>query len=351
MKSFTLAELCQKIDGTLQGGDPDMQITSIQPFEDAQPNHITFATNKKYKYRLDETQAAAVIVSPTFVEGQTINKPLILVNNPYLCFAQIATIFFPPNHPNTGISSNAIIGDHTIIGHNVTICPGVVIGNHVKIGHNVVLYPNVVLSDHVVVGEYTVMYPNVSVLERCQIGKRVIIQSGSVIGSDGYGFAPHAEGYYKIPQIGYVIIDDDVEIGANNTIDRGTFGTTHIHKGVKTDNLVHIAHNVVVGEHTVLVAQVGIAGSATIGKHNIIAGQSGINGHITLGNHVIVGPKSGVAKSLPDNQVVSGITEMPHKLWLRVQRVLPKLPDLKKLISSIDKRVNRLEQHLNILES
>jgi UDP-3-O-[3-hydroxymyristoyl] glucosamine N-acyltransferase len=197
-----------------------------------------------------------------------------------------------------------------------------------------------VIGDKVSIGNDCTIYPNATILERCVIADRVIIHSGTVIGSDGFGFAPDGKSYYKIIHTGNVQIDDDVEIGANNTIDRATFGTTRIGRGVKTDNLVHIAHNVVVGENTVLVAQVGISGSVTIGKNVIMAGQAGVAGHLTIGDGATVGPQTGVGKPVPDGQIVSsGIPEMPHRLWLRVQRLIPKLPDLSKRLSKMEKKV------------
>jgi UDP-3-O-[3-hydroxymyristoyl] glucosamine N-acyltransferase len=183
----------------------------------------------------------------------------------------------------------------------------------------------------------------VAVLERCRLGHRVTIQAGSVIGSDGFGFAPDGDIYHKIPHTGIVQIDDDVEIGAGNTIDRGTFGMTHIKKGVKTDNLVHIAHNVTVGENTILVAQVGISGSTTIGRHAVLAGQVGVAGHIHIGDHVMVGGQSGIAGDVPAGQIISGSPTMPHKTWLRVQRIIPRLPELRKKISALEKRLRNLE--------
>jgi UDP-3-O-[3-hydroxymyristoyl] glucosamine N-acyltransferase len=187
----------------------------------------------------------------------------------------------------------------------------------------------------------------VTILERCVIGDRVVIHSGSVIGSDGFGYAPDGKSHHKIPHTGIVQIDNDVEIGANNTIDRATFGKTIIGRGVKTDNLVHVAHNVSVGENTILVAQVGISGSVTIGKNAILAGQAGIAGHLTIGDGAIVGPQTGVGKSVPDGQIVSsGIPEMPHRLWLRVQRFIPKLPEFSKKLRGLEKRLKSLEKKM-----
>jgi UDP-3-O-[3-hydroxymyristoyl] glucosamine N-acyltransferase len=230
----------------------------------------------------------------------------------------------------------------------VTIGPTVVIGDQVTVGDRVWLHPGVVIGNNVTIGNDVTIHPNATILERCTMGDRVIIHAGTVIGSDGFGYAPDGKCYHKIPHTGIVQIDDDVEIGANNTIDRASFGKTHIGRGVKTDNLVHVAHNVIVGENTVLVAQVGISGSVTIGENVILAGQAGVAGHLTIGNGAIVGPQTGVGKSVPDGQIVSsGIPEMPHKLWLRVQRLIPKLPEFSKRLSGLEKNFKILEKKMD----
>jgi UDP-3-O-[3-hydroxymyristoyl] glucosamine N-acyltransferase len=224
----------------------------------------------------------------------------------------------------------------------------VVIGRQVTVGDQVWLHPGVVIGDRVAIGNDVIIHPNVTIQAGTVIGSRVIIHSGTVIGSDGFGFAPDGTVYHKIPHTGIVQIDDDVEIGANNTIDRGTFGQTRIGKGVKTDNLVHVAHNVTVGENTVLVAQVGISGSVTIGKNAVLAGQAGVAGHLTIGDHATVGPQTGVGKSVPDGQIVSaGIPEMPHRLWLRVVRTIPRLPDISKRLRGLEKRFKKIEDKLD----
>jgi UDP-3-O-[3-hydroxymyristoyl] glucosamine N-acyltransferase len=220
----------------------------------------------------------------------------------------------------------------------------VVIGDNVILGKGVILGPGVVIGDNVVIGDDVRIHPNVTVLEGSRLGNRIIIHAGSVIGSDGYGFAPDGERYHKIPQLGIVQIDDDVEIGACNTIDRATFGKTRIKQGVKTDNLVQIAHNVTVGENTVMVAQTAIAGSTTIGKHVTIAGKAAVGGHVHVGDNVMIGGRAGVIKSVAAGEIVSGFPEMPHRLWLRVKRLLPQLPDFKKQLSAIEKRLNKLEE-------
>jgi UDP-3-O-[3-hydroxymyristoyl] glucosamine N-acyltransferase len=235
-----------------------------------------------------------------------------------------------------------VIGRDFKHGDAPSIGPLVTIGDRVTLGDRVVLHPGVFIGDDVVIGDDTWIYPNVTVLERCRLGRRVIVHSGTVIGSDGYGFAPEGDAYVKIPQLGIVQIDDDVEIGAGNTIDRGTFGRTWIGRGVKTDNLVHIAHNVTIGENTLLVAQVAIAGSVTVGKHVILAGQVGIAGHLTIGDNAIIGPQSGIAKSVGAGEILSGSPEMPHRQWLKMTRVLPELPDIKRKLQTMEKQLQQL---------
>ena len=226
------------------------------------------------------------------------------------------------------------------------------IGNHVSIGDRTVVYPGVVIGDHVTVGSDVVLYPNVSLLQEVSLGNRVIIHSGTVIGSDGFGFAPVGGQYHKIPQIGTVVIDDDVEIGANVAIDRATLGETHIHKGVKIDNLVQIAHNVVIDEHSVVVSQVGISGSTTIGKHVTLAGQVGLVGHIQIGDHVMIGAQSGVTKSVPEKAILSGSPAVDQRIWKKSQVSLLKLPDALKTIRLMEQKIRELEKQVhNITKS
>ena len=282
-----------------------------------------------------------MIVSLEILESK---KILVCVENPTLALAKVSALFHPVHRPVIGVSQDARVGKNFRCGTDVSIYPGVFIGDDVTLGDRVTIHPGVVIDNRVIVGDDVVLHPNVCILERCEIGDRVIIHAGSVIGSDGFGFAPDKGRYHKIPQAGIVRIDDDVEIGACNTIDRATFGRTWIKRGAKTDNLVHIAHNVVVGEDTVLVAQVGIAGSVRIGNHAILAGQAAVAQHVTIGDRVTVGGQSGVAKSVPDDQIVSGTPEMPHRLWLKVSNIIPKLPDMKKKIRELEKRIERLEK-------
>jgi UDP-3-O-[3-hydroxymyristoyl] glucosamine N-acyltransferase len=340
---ISLAKIAEQVKGDLLG-DPNQCICGVAPFESATGKDITFATDTKFLKAINKTDAGAVIVPRNF---QTSAKNLVQVDNPQVAFAKIVTLFHPPLRPETGISPKAFIGDHFVGGQDLAIAPFAVIQKNVHIGDRVTIHPNVVIGDNVVIGNDVEIYPNVTILERCKIGSRVKIHAGSVIGSDGFGFAPEGKSYYKIPQVGIVQIDDDVEIGAGNTIDRATFGRTWIKKGVKTDNLVHIAHNVTVGENTILVAQVGISGSVTIGEHAILAGQVGVSGHLTIGDNVMIGAQSGISKSIPSGEVMSGSPEMPHRIWLKVQRILPRLPELKKKLTEIEKQLIKIEEKLD----
>jgi UDP-3-O-[3-hydroxymyristoyl] glucosamine N-acyltransferase len=336
-----------KIAALVQGniiGDGDKMISGAAPFEVAGEHEITVAGNKRFLKQIDNCAAAAIVVPRDITAG---DRHLVQADNPMVAFAKILQYFHPTIQPPAGIDPGAVVGAEFNSGESVTVGPQVVIGRQVTLGQRVWLNPGVVIGDEVVIGDDVVIHPNVTIQARCVIGNRVIIHAGTVIGSDGFGFAPDGQCYHKIPHTGYVQIDDDVEIGANNAIDRGTFGKTHIGRGVKTDNLVHIAHNVSVGENTVLVAQVGISGSVTIGRNAILAGQAGVAGHLSIGDGATVGPQTGVGKSVPEGQIVSsGIPEMPHRIWLRVQRLIPKLPEFSKRISGLEKKLNRIEEKL-----
>ena len=336
-----------KIARLVQGhviGDSDRLISDAAPFTQAGAYEVTVADSAKFLKKMADCKAAAILVSRDISDK---DHNLVQVDNPMVAFAKVLQYFHPPSNPRGAIHPGAVIGRNFKCGQNVSIGPMVVIGDQVIVGDRVWLHPGVVIGNHVIIGTDVTIHPNVTILERCTIGDRVVIHSGSVIGSDGFGYAPDGKCYHKIPHTGIVQIDEDVEIGANNTIDRATFGKTLIGRGVKIDNLVHVAHNVIVGENTVLVAQVGISGSVTIGKNAILAGQAGIAGHLTIGDGATVGPQTGVGKSVSDGQIVSsGIPQMPHRLWLRVQRFIPKLPEFSKKLTGLEKRLKMLEQKL-----
>ena len=335
---YTLSDISKMVNGRLIG-DGTKTIQGTAGFEVAGESEITYAGSPSYLKLIAASQAGAVIVPEDF---QSSAKNLIQVENPRIAFNTLSLIFAPKKEPVVGNTPEIHIGSNFIYGKDASIGPFVTIGDDVRIGDRVTLHANVFIGNQVHIGDDVEIFPNVTILNGCKIGSRVIINAGSVIGSDGFGFEADGDAYVKIHHTGIVQIDDDVEIGALTTIDRGTTGRTWIKKGVKTDNLVHIGHNVVVGENTLLVAQVGISGSTTVGKNVVLAGKVGVAGHITIGDNVTVGAKGGVAQSIPGEAIVSGYPTMPHKTWLRMTRVLPDLPDLKKKISRLEKQVNQL---------
>ncbi|MBI4768104.1 MAG: UDP-3-O-(3-hydroxymyristoyl)glucosamine N-acyltransferase [Deltaproteobacteria bacterium] len=339
----TLEELARLVGGEIRGVCEE-RLFGIAGIREARKGQITFLVNPKYGKDLETTRASAVIVGSQFPQT---DKPLLITSNPFLAYARIAQFFAPqPSHP-LGISSMTHCGEECRIGENVSIYPFVYLGNRVEVGDGVVLYPGVYLGDSVRIGKGSVVYPNVSILSGTIIGQRVVIHSGTVIGSDGFGFVQDGLTQVKIPQTGIVQIDDDCEIGANNTIDRATFGKTWIKAGVKTDNLVHVAHNVVVGENSLLIAQVGISGSVTIGQGVILAGQVGVADHIIIGDGVKVGGKSGVIQSIPPGEVVSGNPTMPHRTYLRVSSLNKRLPEMVQKIRALEERIRLLETEHN----
>jgi UDP-3-O-[3-hydroxymyristoyl] glucosamine N-acyltransferase len=327
--------------GTQFAGDPKKIIRGAGPFETAGPDDLTLADDKKFLNKLHETHAAAVITPAGFAHA---SANLLLADCPRAVFAKALCLFYPAQQHHQSIHPSAFIGNNFTCGQQVHIAASVTVGDNVTLGDQVVLHPGVFLGDNVTIGDQVEIHPNVSVLWGSRIGDRVIIHAGTVIGSDGFGFAPDGEKYHKVPHTGIVQIDDDVEIGANNCIDRSTFGKTWIKSGVKTDNLVQIAHNVTIGEHTVIASGSGIAGSTTIGKHVVVAGHVGVAGHLTVGDRVTIGPKSGVLKSVEPDTIVSGMPAISHKLWLKAQSLVAKLPTLKKQIRELEHKLAAAEK-------
>jgi UDP-3-O-[3-hydroxymyristoyl] glucosamine N-acyltransferase len=336
----TLNELAELIGGTVVG-DGSVTIKRMAPFDTAGPGDITFVANPKYLAKLKDTTASAVIIKPgTECPGVS----LLVCNNPYLAFAKVLTALHVQRPEPQGVMEGALVDHSAQLGADVTIHPGCVIGKNVRIGRGTILYPGVVVYDGGEIGEDCLVHAGVLVREQCRIGNRVVVQPGAVIGSDGFGFAPDGKSYYKIPQIGIVVIEDDVEIGANVCIDRAAMGVTLIKRGAKIDNLVQIAHNVTIGEDTILVAQVGIAGSSKVGNHCTIGGQAGLAGHIKIGDNTMVAAQSGIISDLPAGRVVSGTPSMPHKDWLRASAGVKNLPAMRKTINSLQKRIEELEK-------
>ena len=338
----------QKIAGIIGArviGDDQFVINGVNGFQDAGQTDITFAYDLKFLNKIDTSNAGAIIV-PEDLDTKPLGnvKPILLfVDNPKRAFFNLVGHLYPPDKTSYGIHPSAIIGDNVKIGQNIIIEPGTVVSDNVVLGDNVHLMPNIYIGKGTVIGSHVIVKPNVTINERSRIGSHVIIHSGSVIGSDGYGFTQTNGEHQKIIHTGIVEIGDNVEIGACNTIDRGTLRKTIIGNGVKTDNLVHIAHNVKIGDNSLIVAQVGIAGSTTLGKNVIVAGKAGISGHLKIGDNTIIGPYAGVHSNIDDNQIVSGVPQMEHKSWRKAVSVFSRLPEIRKKILSFEKRIKKLE--------
>jgi len=336
----TLKEIARLIEGEVIGDD-SIVITGVSGIKEACEGDITFLANPKYFPLIDKTHASAIITSR---EVDKTDKPIIRTDNPSLAFTKIISSFMPCeiNHPK-GIHTTAILGKNVSLGKNVAIGAYAVIEDNVSIGDNTVIYPGCFIGNNTKIGSDGLVYPNVSIRERVKIGNRAIIHSGTVIGSDGFGFITIKDRHHKIPQSGTVEIGDDVEIGANVSIDRARFDKTVIGSGTKIDNLVQIAHNVVIGENSIIVAQAGISGSTIIGKNVTLAGQAGLVGHITVGDRAVVAAQAGVTKSVPPGVVVSGYPAKEHGLAKRINACVQNLPRLYKEMTELKNKIEELE--------
>jgi UDP-3-O-[3-hydroxymyristoyl] glucosamine N-acyltransferase len=335
----TLKELAHLVGGTCQGPE-DLKILGLAAIHQAGPDEITFVARPKFAKQIDASQAGAFIVSPELAQ---VDRPLLITSDPYLAYARIATVFAPPPRRWPGISNQACLGANCKLGEDVSIAPFVCLGDNVSLGDRTTLWPGTVVGHGVTIGADSRLYANVTIGDNCSVGNRVIIHSGTVVGADGFGFAPDGATFHKIPQLGIVVIEDDVEIGANCTIDRGALGETRICQGVKIDNLVMVAHNVVIGENSIIVAQVGISGSTQIGRNVILAGQAGLVGHITIGDRVRVGAQSGVISSVPAGQAIMGSPPLPLTDYWRMKAVQKKLPEVYDRLKALEKQVAALK--------
>ena len=339
----TLKEIASYVGGNVQG-DENVVVKGISGIKEAQEGDITFVANVKYFSLIEKTNATAVI-APREVKAP--GRNLILVDNPSLAFAQVASLVVgEQGHHVQGIHPTAIIAQDAKIGKNVRIGAYTVIEAKAVIGDETIIYSNCFIGHETILGTKCLIYPNVVIRERLTIGNNVIVHSGTVIGADGFGFADVEGVHHKIPQIGTVIIEDDVEIGANVTIDRARFEKTFIGKGTKIDNLVQVAHNVIIGRNCIIVAQTGISGSVDVKDGAILAGQSGIAGHLTIGEGAIVAAQAGVTKSVPPKTMVSGYPAKPHETAKKVNAALQRLPDYVKKINDLKHRIEVLEEKL-----
>ena len=315
-------------------GNENLEIKGIAEIQVAEEGYLTFLTNPKYKKYLKTTKASAVILEKPIKE---LKLTQMVCDEPYVAFAKALSVLYPEKLPSPYISKSAFIDESAEIGENCYIGEGVVIGKNVKIGKNVCLFPNVYVGDNSLIGDNTVIFPNVTIYHNVKIGKWVRIHSGSVVGSDGFGYAfsKKERKIYKVPQIGGVVIEDYVEIGANTTIDRGTLGDTVIGEGTRIDNLVQIGHNVKVGKYSFLVSQVGISGSTKIGNYVTLAGKVGVAGHIEITDSVTVGAKSGITKSITKPGVYAGFPVKPYKEWRKIQALVDRLPEIYEKIKKL----------------
>jgi UDP-3-O-[3-hydroxymyristoyl] glucosamine N-acyltransferase len=346
MTTRTLGELAAELGGTVVG-DPAVPIRGVAGIREAMPGDITFIANARYDGYLTETRASAVICGR---EARPSPVPLLQVDNPYLAFQRIVRVFRPdPYRPSPGVHPTAVVAPDVELGAEVSIGPWCVVEHGARIGARAVVMAGGYIGPMTTIGEDTMLWPHVVVREECVVGARCIVHSGAVIGSDGFGFAFDAGRYHKVPQVGNVVIGDDVEIGANTTIDRATTDATRVGDGTKIDNLVQLGHNVVVGRHGIIVAQVGVSGSTQLEDYVTLGGQSGLVGHIRIGKGAMVGAKTGVSKSVPPGEVVSGYPAMPHPLFKRVFALLQRLPQLFQRAKALEERVARLEQEREAL--
>jgi UDP-3-O-[3-hydroxymyristoyl] glucosamine N-acyltransferase len=337
---FTVQQIADYLNGVVEG-DGTLKVSELSKIEEGRSGTLTFLSNPKYTQYIYSTQASACLVNRDFVPEKEVATTLIRVDNAYECLAKLLTLVDSVKPKKQGISAKSDISESAKIGNNVYVGAFVVIGDGVVIGDNVQIYPNTFIDDNVVVGDGTVIYAGVKIYDGCRIGARCVLHAGAVVGSDGFGHAPDAEGHYhKIPQVGNVVIEDDVELGANTTIDRATMGSTVIRRGVKIDNLVQVAHNVEIGEDTVIAAQSGIAGSTKIGKRCMLGGQVGISGHITIADGSIFGAQSGVPSNIKEpNQIWQGYPVMPIMGFRRLTVLQKQLPDLSRRVHELEKKM------------
>lgn len=340
---FSAKQIAQFVQGVIEG-DENATVNTFAKIEDGKPGAISFLSNPKYTHYIYDTESSIVLVDKSVELEKPTKATLVRVDNAYECVAKLLQLYESMKPKKTGIDSLAFVSPSAKIGENVYIGAFAYVGDNVVIGDGCQIYPNVVICENAKVGNDCLFYPNVTIYHDCHVGNRVTLHAGSVVGSDGFGFAPSENGYDKIPQIGIVTIEDDVEIGANTCIDRSTMGSTYVRKGVKLDNLVQIAHNTDIGANTVMSAQVGVAGSTKVGQWCMFGGQVGIAGHITIGNKVFLGAQSGVPSSLKDNQTLIGTPPMEKLPYFKSQAIFQRLPDLYKQIQKLQKEVDELKK-------
>lgn len=345
---FTAQQIASFTGGTIEG-DENASVSTFAKIEEGVQNALSFLANPQYEHYIYETKSSIVLVNRDFKPSQPVNTTLVRVDNAYESVAKLLTLYQSMQERKTGISDQAYISPSATIGEDCYIAPFAYIGDHVNIGRGSSIHPNTVIGDGANVGEDCTVYPNVTIYHGCKIGNRVVLHAGAVIGADGFGFAPTPEGYEKIPQIGIVTIEDDVEIGANTCVDRSTMGSTVIRRGVKLDNLVQIAHNVEVGSHTVMSSQTGVAGSAKVGEWCMFGGQVGIAGHIKVGDRTHIGAQSGVPggnAARRGGATLMGYPAVDHKMFARQSAAMKSLPDTLVEIAQLKREIEELKKSI-----
>lgn len=339
MTQFTASQMAQILKASIEG-DKEARVWKPSKIEEAGEGSITFLANPKYEQYFYDNQPTIVIVDRKYQPSQKVSSTLLRVDNPYMAVAKVLHLFNQANAPKKGISCRSVKGRRCKIGKGCYVGPYAVLGNNVVLGEGVKVYPHVYIGDNVSVGDNTILFSGVKLYSDTQIGRNCILHSSAVIGADGFGFVPTDDGSYsKIEQIGNVVIEDDVEIGANSCVDRATMGTTIIHRGVKIDNLCQVGHNVQVGENTVMCSQSGIAGSSKVGSHCTLTGQVGIVGHIEIGDNVMIGAQSGVTKNVPSNSTIVGSPATDANKQKRNFAIMRNMEALLSRIVELEKRL------------
>lgn len=339
---FTAKQIAEVVNGEVVG-DENVAVSVFSKIEEGKPGSLTFLSNPKYTNYIYSTEASIVLVSSKFVPEHEVKATMIKVENPYDCLARLMMMYESSKPKKKGIDPLAFVSPSAKVGEDVYIGAFAYIGENTVIGDDTKIYPHAYVGDNVKIGENATLYQHVSVYAECRVGNNCILHSGCVIGADGFGFAPTENGYEKIPQIGNVVLEDDVEIGANTCIDRATMGSTIVHKGAKIDNLVQIAHNDEIGSNTVIAAQTGVAGSTKIGEWCMFGGQVGVAGHITVGNKVNVGAQTGVNSHVEGNQTIMGYPAMSYRDFMKTSVLQRKLPDMMKRIDALEKEIKALK--------
>ena len=342
---FTAQQIASYLGGVVVG-NPEATVQTFAKIEEGIEGAISFLANPKYEHFLYETKSSIVLVNRDFTPSQAVSATLVKVDNAYEAVARLLSLYEQSTAKRTGIHPLACVAPTAQVGEDCYVGPFAYIGEHAVVGKGCQIYAHAVIEERAKVGDNCLFYPNVSIYHDCVIGNNVILHSGCVIGADGFGFAPSAEGYEKIPQIGIVTIEDNVEIGANTCVDRSTMGSTYVRAGVKLDNLVQIAHNCDVDSHTVMSAQVGLAGSTKVGKWCMFGGQVGIAGHATIGDRTLVGAQAGIAGSVKGNVTIQGSPAIDAKAFMRSSVVFKRLPEMQSQLNALQKEVAALREAL-----